>query len=178
MSTSQTNAVTGNSARHVGLFSFPDPVNDISARVVASGVVLMCVATIVFDLRWATAVIAYGFVARVLTGPKLSPLGQLATRVVTPRLPFRPKLIPGPPKRFAQGIGAVLSLSALVLVAVGATTEGLVVLGLLAAGAFFEAAFGLCLGCKGFALLMRMGLIPESVCESCNNIWAKRASAS
>jgi len=46
--------------------------------------------------------LAYGFWARVLTGPTLSPLGQLATRVVAPRLPVEPKLVPGPPKRFAQ----------------------------------------------------------------------------
>src|ERR1700760_2514382 len=35
---------------------------------------------------WLTAVIAYGFIARVATGPTLSPLGQLATRVLAPRL--------------------------------------------------------------------------------------------
>ena len=53
--------------------------------------------------------LTYGFVARVLTGPTLSPLGQFVTRVLTPRLPFAPKLVPGPPKRFAQAIGAFLS---------------------------------------------------------------------
>ena len=68
------------------LFSFPNPVNEVSARLVAAGVVLMSVLTIAFDLKWMTVVIAYGFVARVLTGPTLSPLGQLVTRVVTPRL--------------------------------------------------------------------------------------------
>ena len=67
------------------LFSFPNPVNEVSARLVAGGVLLMVVLTIAFDLRWATAVIAYGFVARVLTGPSLSPLGQLVTRVITPQ---------------------------------------------------------------------------------------------
>ncbi len=48
----------------------------------------MCVATLVFDQRWLIVVLAYGFVARVLTGPTLSPLGQLVTRVLTPALPF------------------------------------------------------------------------------------------
>jgi len=97
------------------LFSFPNPVNEVSARLVAGGVVIMCVAAVVLDQTWLIAVIAYGFVARVLTGPTLSPLGQLATRVITPRLPVPAKLVPGPPKRFAQGIGAVLSVSAAVL---------------------------------------------------------------
>ncbi|MDQ6928656.1 MAG: DUF4395 domain-containing protein, partial [Actinomycetota bacterium] len=97
------------------VFAFPDPVNEVSARLVATGVVVMSLATVGFDLSWMTAVIAYGFVARVLTGPTLSPLGQLVTRVITPRLGVPPKYVPGPPKRFAQGIGAVLSVAAAVL---------------------------------------------------------------
>jgi Domain of unknown function (DUF4395) len=157
-----------------GLFSFPDPVNEVSARLVAAGVVIMCLLTIGLDLRWATVVIAYGFVARVLTGPKLSPLGQLVTRVLTPRLPFAPRAVPGPPKRFAQAIGAAFSLSALGLAAGGSWGAAEIVLALLASAAFLESAFGFCLGCKVFALLMRMGVVPDSVCESCNNIWANR----
>src|SRR3954468_15017753 len=91
--------------RQYRLIGFPDPVNEVSARLVAGGVVAMAAAAIVLDWRWVTVVLAYGFVARVLTGPKASPLGQLVTRVVTPRLPVPAKLVPGPPKRFAQGIG-------------------------------------------------------------------------
>jgi hypothetical protein len=40
--------------------------------------------------------------------------------------------------------------------------------------AVLESVFGICLGCKAFALLMRVGLIPPEVCESCNDIWAGR----
>jgi hypothetical protein len=68
------------------LFSFPNPVNEVSARLVAGIVVVLCLGTIVLDLPWMTAVIAYGFLARVLTGPTLSPVGQLVTRVITPAL--------------------------------------------------------------------------------------------
>jgi len=96
------------------LFRFPDPVNEVSARLVAGGVVLLALATLVTASPWLLAVLAYGFVARVLTGPTLSPLGQFVTRVVTPRLPVEPRWVPGPPKRFAQGIGATLSVAALV----------------------------------------------------------------
>ena len=80
------------------LFQFPNPVNEISARLVAAGVVIMSLPTIVFDLRWMTAVIAYGFLARVLTGPTLSPLGQLVTRVITPAL-RRPARAADSPRR-------------------------------------------------------------------------------
>ena len=154
------------------LFSFPDPVNEVSARLVAAGVVADVVVTIAFDLRWATVVIAYGFVARVLTGPTLSPLGQLVTRVVTPRLGIPARPVPGPPKRFAQGMGVAFSVSALVLAGLGYWTAAEVMLALLASAAFLESAFGLCLGCKVFAVLMRAGVVPKEVCERCNNIWA------
>ena len=155
-----------------GFFSFPDPVNEVSARLVAGGVVVMVVATIALDLRWLVPLIAYGFIARVLTGPTMSPLGQLVTRVVTPRLDVAPRLVPGPPKRFAQGIGVAFSVTATVLVFAGHWDAARIVLGMLAGAAFLESAFGLCLGCKAFALLMRTGVIPEDVCERCNDIWS------
>jgi hypothetical protein len=154
------------------LFSFPNPVNEVSARLVAAGVVVMSVAAIAFGLQWMTVVLAYGFVARVLTGPTLSPLGQLVTRVVTPRLGARERLVAGPPKRFAQGIGAAFSLTALVLTGLGFWPAGEVFLALLASAAFLESAFAICLGCKAFAVLMRAGVVPDEVCERCNNIWA------
>jgi hypothetical protein len=153
------------------VFTFPNPVNDYAARTVATGVVLMGVATIAFDQPWILILLAYGFWARVLTGPTLSPLGQLATRVVAPRLPFEPKYVPGPPKRFAQAIGVVFSSTALVLwYGSGEHTAAFVVVGLLTGAAFLEAAFGLCLGCKGFAVLMRLGVVPESVCLECSDL--------
>ena len=155
------------------LFSFPNPVNEVSARLVAAGVVLMGLATIAFGVRLMTVVLAYGFVARVLTGPTLSPLGQLVTRVITPRLDIEPRYVAGPPKRFAQGIGVAFSVTALLLT-FGFDNFGAakVVLAMLVAAAFLESALGFCLGCKAFALLMRLGIVPDEVCERCNNIWA------
>jgi hypothetical protein len=108
-------------------------VNEVSARLVAGGVLVMCVLTLAFNLEWATAVIAYGFVARVLTGPTLSPLGQLVTRFVTPRLGVLARPVPGPPKRFAQGMGVAFSVTALVLTGLGYWTAAEVALGLLCA---------------------------------------------
>lgn len=152
------------------IFSFPNPVNEISARLVAAGVVVMSAVTIVFDLKWATVVIAYGFVARVLSGPTLSPLGQLVTRVITPRLGWKERPVPGPPKRLAQGMGVAFSLTALGLTVAGFWGAAQIVLGLLATAAFLEAALGFCVGCKVFALLMRAGIVPATVCERCNNV--------
>ncbi len=152
------------------VFSFPNPVNEVAARVVAGGVVVLCVATIASDQGWVLVPLAYGFWARVLTGPTLSPLGQLATRVVAPRI-AAPRPVAGPPKRFAQGVGVAFSSTAAVLwFATGLHTAALVVVGLLATAAFLESALGLCLGCLAFGVLMRRGLIPDDVCEACADI--------
>jgi hypothetical protein len=159
------------------LFSFPNPVNEVSARLVAAGVLLMAVPTIAFDLKWMTVVIAYGFVARVLTGPTLSPLGQLVTRVITPRFGLAARPVAGPPKRFAQGMGVAFSVSALILTGLGYWTAAQVMLGLLVVAATLEAALGICLGCLTFGMLMRAGVVPDEVCERCNDVWATTRGA-
>jgi hypothetical protein len=159
-------------------FSFPNPVNEVSARLVAGGVVVMSVCAIAFHVPWLIAVIAYGFVARVLTGPKLSPLGQLVTRVLTPRLPFSARPVAGPPKRFAQGMGVAFSVSAAVLaLAYNETMAADVLLVLLVFAATLESVFGYCLGCRVFALLMKVGAVPAEVCERCSNIWGPAEAA-
>ncbi len=162
----------GTRARSV--FSFPNPVNEVAARVVAGGVVVMCVVAMALRQQWLLVPLAYGFWARVLTGPTMSPLGQLATRVIAPRLPFEPRPVAGPPKRFAQAMGVVFSSTAVVLwFGFSAHGAAWVVVGLLTAAAVLESAFGLCLGCKVFGVLMRRGLIPDTVCAACADITAR-----
>lgn len=176
MATTTLDQGQGRSTGLSHLFSFPDPVNEVSARLVAGGVVILAVATIALDQPWLTVPLAYGFLARVLTGPKLSPLGQLVTRVITPAL-GRDKPVSGPPKRFAQGMGLTFSTTAAVLaLGFGQRGAAYVVLGLLVAAATLESVFAYCLGCKVFGLLMRAGVVPEEVCERCSDIWAGRAA--
>ena len=110
----------------------------------------------------------------MLSGPTFSPLGQFVTRVLTPALPFPEKLVPGPPKRFAQSIGAFLSVTALVLAfGFGENTAAYVCVALILVAATLESVFAYCLGCKIFAVLMRAGIIPESVCAECTDIWSR-----
>jgi Domain of unknown function (DUF4395) len=152
-------------------FSFPNPVNETSARLVAGSVAVLAVLTVAFQQGWLIPVLAYGFLARVLTGPKLSPLGLLATKVVTPRLAVRHRYSPGPAKRFAQAIGAAFTVTATLLYyAAGAHTAAFVLIGVLAVFASLEAAVGLCVGCQAFYLGMRLGLVPPHVCEDCNRV--------
>jgi hypothetical protein len=159
-----------------GLFRFPNPVNELAARTVAAGVLAQCLltlllcATLGFSWLWLTVPLAYGFLARVATGPTLSPLGQLATRVVAPHLgPARP--VPGPPKRFAQGLGAVMSLAAVVShFGFGADWVAVGLVGAIAVAATLESAFAFCIGCTIFAGLMRAGLVPAQTCAACANV--------
>lgn len=159
------------------LFSFPNPVNDASARTVALGVVAMSVTALLTNQSWLLIVLTYGFIARLATGPSLSPLGQFAVRVAGPRLVAWQKFVPGPPKRFAQGIGAVLTSAAtIVWLSVGWSAARWILLPLIAA-ASLEGFFGFCLGCTMFGWLIRTGLVPESVCAECGDLSARYAAA-
>jgi hypothetical protein len=125
---------------------------------------------------WLLIPLAYGFWARVLTGPTLSPLGWIAQNVIAPRLGEK-KPVPGPPKRFAQAMGAVMSTAALVLAYAASHTAADVVLILFLPAAGLESIVGYCLGCKAFALLMRVGVIPEHVCAECADVSFRLRSA-
>ncbi len=156
------------------LFSFPNPVNEVAARSVAALVLLTCLLTLATQWMWLTIPLAYGFLARVAAGPRFSLFGQLATRLLSS--PFRPKLVPGPPKRFAQAMGLVMSLAAVgSYYLAGSAAAALVFVGLIAVAATLESVFAYCLGCAVFAYLMRRGLIPESACEACNDVQARLA---
>jgi hypothetical protein len=159
-----------------GLIGFPRTINEKAARVVAGVVALIALVALLVPAHWLVVPLAYGFWARVLTGPRLSPLGRLASRVVAPRL-GPPKDVSGPPKRFAQAIGAAITTAAVVALALGATgvVEALLALMLLAAS--LESLLAFCVGCQVFGLLMRAGVVPESVCAECGDIWARRPSA-
>ncbi|HVV77462.1 MAG TPA: DUF4395 domain-containing protein [Mycobacteriales bacterium] len=157
------------------IFGFPNPVNELAARTVAGVVMVASVAILALSVAaghvwlWGTAALAYGFIARVLTGPTLSPLGRFAMTVVGPRL-GEPRPVAGPPKRFAQGIGATVTSAAVLLLAIGHPLGTQVLIGLMIVAAALESIFAYCIGCKIFAKLMQFGWIPQETCEACNNI--------
>jgi hypothetical protein len=154
-------------------FSFPNPVNEAAARTVAIGVVLMCVLAFVSGGAWILILLTYGFFARVLAGPKISPLGQFAVRVAAPRITRWQRFVPGPPKRFAQSMGLSLSLAALVTWLTAGWLDARWILLPLIAAAALEGFVGYCVGCTIFGWLMRVGLIPESICVECGDLSAR-----
>jgi hypothetical protein len=154
------------------VFTYPRTINEKAARVIGGVVAVTLVVALVTRAHWLAVPIAYGYWARMLSGSKLSPLGRLASDVIAPRL-GAPKPVSGPPKRFAQGMGAAFSTGGALAWALGATTVADVLLGMLLAAATLEAVFALCLGCKVFGLLMRAGVVPDDVCAECADIWSR-----
>ena len=152
--------VVGVSVR--SLLSFPNPVKETSARLVATGVVAQAIMFLVVREWWVLVPLTYGFLARVATGPTLSPLGQFVTRVATPAVEswrlgrdpaFHSRQVPGPPKRFAQTIGLGFTASASAAWALGATGVAVALIAMLAIAATLEAAFAICLGCIAYSAI-------------------------
>ena len=154
------------------MLGFPRVINEKAARTVAAVVALTGVIALATGAHWLLIPLAYGFWARVLTGPTLSPLAQLASKVIAPRL-GEPRDVAGPPKRFAQGMGAAMTTLGVIALAFGWTTPATVLLALLVVAATLESVFALCLGCKVFSGLMRAGILPETVCVECADISAR-----
>jgi len=92
----------------VELLSFPNPVDEKAARTVAGVVLATVIAVLLTGSYWLLIGVAYGFWARLLTGPKLSSPGWGAQNVVAPRLGAK-KPEAGPAKPFAQGLEAPVS---------------------------------------------------------------------
>jgi len=152
------------------LFRFPNPVNELAARTVAAGVAVLAALTLVTGWRWLLVLLAAGFLARTAAGPRFSALGRLATQVVAPRLGM-PRFVPGPPKRFAQSIGLVLTATAAVAAyGFGSVVVPTVLVAVLLVFALLESVLGFCAGCWLFGHLMRWGVIPAAVCEECADV--------
>jgi Domain of unknown function (DUF4395) len=148
------------------VFSFPNPVNEKAARLVAGVVAVAGLTILATGWFWLLIPVTYGFWARVLTGPTLSPLARAAMKLMA----RDPKHVPGPPKRFAQGLGAAMTSIATILWLTGSTTAAGVFIALLVIAATLESVFAICLGCHVFAGLMRLGVIPQAVCAECANL--------
>ena len=151
-------------------YPFPNPANETSARLVAAGVVIISTAFLLTNSTLILLALTYGFAARVIAGPAFSPLALLVTRIVTPKLNFNHKFVPGPPKRFAQTIGLTFAATALTLTLLDYSFAANLVIAALIFAATLESVFAICLGCIMFSFLMKLGVIPQSVCESCNDI--------
>lgn len=126
-------------------FRFPAEVNERAARLVAGTVATSIVAAYLTGAAWVLPVLALGFWLRAGFGPRVSPLAKLAVKVAGHL--GAPVLVPGPPKRFAQLLGAVATTLASLCLFAGWAPAGWVIAGAVAMLASFESALAACLGC-------------------------------
>lgn len=92
----------------------------------------------------------------VLLGPARSPYGLVFRSLLRPRLAPPEETEPEAPPRFAQAVGFGFTVAALIGYLVGAPLFGSIAIGLALAAAFVNAAFGLCVGCEMYVLLLRL----------------------
>ncbi len=153
------------------IFSFPETVNEVAARFTASVVAFTAFVAVVFNLHFLIFFLIYGFLARVLTGPSLSPLAQVATKIVAKSLTRYAKYSPGKPKRFAQSIGLVVtSLVGVLYYGFGLNDVGNLFLTVLIVFATMEASLGICVGCLIYRNLIKFHILKETVCVDCANL--------
>jgi hypothetical protein len=150
----------------MAFFSFPAQVNEYAARTVAATVASLLIVSFALGFAPILPFLAVGFLLRVGWGPRFSPLARLASEVVAPRLwPVKP--VSGPPKRFAQGIGAVFTVTATVLWLTGHLTAAWGFAGVIVVFASLEAIVPFCMGCWVYGRLQGAGLFPADVCVDC-----------
>lgn len=156
---------------------FPETVNETSARLVAAGVVSVGVAFLVLREGWLLVPLTYGFIARVIAGPRFSPLGRFVTGVITPRVSQEPRLVSGRPKRFAQGVGVAFTVTAAIAWLLGAAAIAIVAIAILVVCAALESFAGVCLGCVAYGQLIRLGVLPVEACIDCADISGRLQAA-
>ena len=176
------------------LFQFgqkhPDyPVPVLNERAVrASAGILFFFAMIAFMNAWLVGnfqptrvfvvVFLADFAIRLFINPLWAPSMILGQWAVARQ---EPEWVGAPQKRFAWGIGFVLALAMLYLMVLNNVVGpiNLLVCGLCLTLMFFEAAFGICLGCKLYNLLNKdkAQLCPGGVCEVPSSPRARMSAA-
>jgi hypothetical protein len=96
------------------------------------------------------------FAIGAIGGPKRHPYGLIFAGLVAPRLgPVRDRE-PVPPLKFAQLVGLLFAVVGVAGFATGALYVGVVATGLALVAALLNAAFGICLGCQLYPLVVRL----------------------
>lgn len=117
------------------------------------------------------------FLVRVFVSPRFGPTLILGRLIVGRQAP---EWVAAKPKQLAWSIGVALSATMFILMVVMNTygpISGIICLVCLVF-LFFEAAFGICLGCKFYSLVYRENptLCPGEVCEAKARVEAQKTS--
>lgn len=155
--------------------TFPNPVDGTVARVTAGEVVVINTVALATGQLWLLPVVGADFVARAVAGPRFSPLAKTA-KALASRLGLAEHPAPGPPKRFAATVGATMLATASVLTVTGPLPAAYAVAGVMVLFPALESFAGICVGCWMFGWLIKLNLVPASVCAECYSVDARVAT--
>jgi hypothetical protein len=96
------------------------------------------------------------FAIGALAGPRRHPYGRLFATLVAPRLGPVKEREPVAPLKFAQLVGLIFAIVGTAGFAVGAPLVGVIATAFALVAAFLNAAFGICLGCQLYPLVVRL----------------------
>ena len=151
--------------------SQPEPagIDPRGPRFTAGLTAALLLATVVLAVGGAAlaawsllALISAVFAWSAAAGVRRNPFGILFQRFIRPRLAPPAELEDPRPPTFAQLIGFVVTVVGVLLGAVGVPIAVPIAAGLAFVAAFLNAAFGYCLGCQIYLLLVRARVIART----------------
>lgn len=146
----------------------PDQVDVRGPRFAAWVTTAVLIATVLLtSISITVAAIVLGLQAVVFAigaarGPREHPYGRIFSTLVAPRLGPVQEREPVAPLRFAQLVGLIFAIVGTAGFALGAPTVGLIATAFALFAAFLNAAFGICLGCQLYPLVVRLRRTPAS----------------
>jgi hypothetical protein len=159
--------------------TFPSPVNLAESRLhnIVNCVLITGALALDFWLNfpWIYFYIVYGYIARVLAGPRLDLMAFLVLFVFRPLfvkyIPLlKDEFVPGPPRRLAQAIGLSFAATATILRFTLEGGLGWYCFGVWAGlwiASWFAGFLDICFACLMFAGMMKGGCIPDNICAEC-----------
>lgn len=121
---------------------------------VVLAIALVTVGSPLSDVLVVWQAIVFGLGA--IVGLHAQPYGILYRKLIGPRLAPPQVLEDAAPPRFAQAVGLLFMLVAIIALALGATVVAAIAIGFALAAAFLNAAFDFCLGCEMYLLGARL----------------------
>ena len=151
--------------------SHPEPagIDPRGPRFTAAITASLLLVTVVLAVGGATlaawlllTALSLVFAWSAIAGVRRNPFGLIYQRLVRPRLAPPTELEDPRPPTFAQAVGFVVTIVGVVLGAVGLPSAVAIAAGLAFVAAFLNAAFGYCLGCQIYLLLVRARVIART----------------
>jgi len=151
--------------------SHPEPrgIDPRGPRFTASATALLLLITVVLAVAGADvaawillAAISLLFAWSAVAGIRRNPFSVVFRSLIQPRLGPPAELEDPRPPTFAQAVGFAVTIAGVILGALGVTTAVPIAAAAAFIAAFLNAAFGYCLGCQLYLLLVRARVIPKT----------------